>query len=343
VSAQCGAGTFQAAAPTATSDRTCTKFKVCGDAQFESVAPSLISDRACQALTVCKQGDVESIKPTAVTDRACAKLKTPTTCREVQSMGVGTASGVYKVYPPGVAPFDVYCDLTTGPGGWTLIGKIGTGSRVFPRPYEKMSDGDYEDLFLNAADDVNPSMLQDNLALFNNMAFYNEAKTNALGYASKNPVFMLDAQQLKYNNQGVYLQAPINPPKGWQAFRAIRDATYWGNAGKGNYVEGKPGHWGSVEGFGKTFRLAKGLHTLDAKTNAFTHSTCGDTAFGYWGRFTVAKAGKDITYTKHLGLLQDGYCGRGVLWLMTAHPKMAGADDARFKSDNDGASLIYLR
>ena len=133
------------------------------------------------------------------------------------------------------------------------------------------------------------------------------------------------------------------PFQGWKAFTAIRDATYWSNAGAGNYRDGAAGQWGTVEGFGKTFRLAKGLSTFDASSNSFQHSTCGDNTFHYWGRFQATKAGKQISYTKHLGFLQDGYCNRGMQWLMTAYPQMLGKVDNRFKNDQIGASLIYIR
>ena len=91
-----------------------------------------------------------------------------------------------------------------------MIGVAGPGI------YSSMSDDKYTDLFLNAADDVNPTLLQDSATLYDNMAFYNEPKTNALGFASKNPVFMVDVKKMTAHNEGVYLQAPINPPKARQ-------------------------------------------------------------------------------------------------------------------------------
>ena len=55
-------------------------------------------------------------------------------CAELYKAGNKT-SGVYTIYPDGLSAFDVYCDQSTGGGGWTVIQKRMDGSVKFDRSW----------------------------------------------------------------------------------------------------------------------------------------------------------------------------------------------------------------
>ncbi|XP_022094717.1 fibrinogen-like protein 1 [Acanthaster planci] len=61
-------------------------------------------------------------------------------CLDVQRSGVNE-SGVYTITPPGLEPMEVYCDMVTDGGGWTVVQRRQDGTVNFDRVFEDYRQG----------------------------------------------------------------------------------------------------------------------------------------------------------------------------------------------------------
>ena len=79
--------------------------------------PRCATGLGCQASRDC----MSNVCDTSLATPVCIL---PTSCRTLNQATPGLPSGTYRIDPDGagsITPFDVYCDMVTNGGGWTLI------------------------------------------------------------------------------------------------------------------------------------------------------------------------------------------------------------------------------
>jgi len=68
-------------------------------------------------------------------------LSNPLDCLDIIENDVNAVSGVYKIYPEGENGFDVYCDMETEGGGWTVFQRRFNGSVDFYKNWDSYKSG----------------------------------------------------------------------------------------------------------------------------------------------------------------------------------------------------------
>lgn len=66
-------------------------------------------------------------------------------CLEIKQAGESSGDGVYEIDPDGDGPIEVYCDMTTDGGGWTLVASYVDGSYWYGGMSDSAEDHSDED------------------------------------------------------------------------------------------------------------------------------------------------------------------------------------------------------
>jgi hypothetical protein len=260
-------------------------------------------------------------------------------CRDAIERNPRAPSGVTVVQPEGFEEgFPVYCEHDLYGGGWTLVEKVVVGPRGAWAANGVTTAEQFFAIALDPEADTNPSLLLDaNLSGMPVVASLSRGKTNAIARYSDgvgdrlSAVVRVDMVQnaASPSLQGVYMQSKNGDTTQFDYWAALRDGRVWGDMD----VEGV-----HVANFGTSFSLAKEPSSFNPARNTFSHAVCGDPNYGHWDVNPRTVNGETLTFSRHGGLLNDGYCGLGNLWLYTM-----SENDARFLNDANRRSNVYIR